>query len=263
VAGTASHVRRQGTHAWACRDSKRRENIVLGLLKKLFPPTARTALRSKLADWKLHRAIQPLIETGRFTDAQLLAFRRAWSNEGFSADVRYLAETIRLIEKHGGPVLECGTGATSLIAGILGERYGFETYCLEQDPVWSLIARRALEYHRIGHVHILDTPLQSYGPYVWYDTAGQQLPKHFGVILCDGPFVDRSRGDAIYNSWRYGVLPFLHRTDATFDALLLDDVNDKRAMKVLQRWIVDWNTRHDVISSDDGDCAIVRAGYMN
>jgi hypothetical protein len=63
-----------------------------------------------------------LIEPATYARQQLLAFRRAWSNEGFSADVRYLAETIRLIEKHGGPVLECGTGASSLIAGILGER---------------------------------------------------------------------------------------------------------------------------------------------
>lgn len=236
---------------------------MLGLLKKLIPPSGRNAIRSKLADWKLHRAIQPLIATGRLTSEQLVAFRRAWSNEGFSADVRYLAETIALIEKHGGPVLECGTGATTIIAGILGERYGFETYCLEQDRAWGQLARRALEYHRISGVHVLDAPLQSFGPYAWYNTTGLQLPQHFGVILCDGPFVDRSRGDAIYNSWRYGVLPFLHRTDSTFDALLLDDMNDKRATNVLQRWIADWNTRHDVISSEDGECAIVRAGYMN
>lgn len=231
---------------------------MLGLLKKLIPPSQRDAIRSKLTDWNLRRALQPLIANGRFTPEQLVAFRSAWSNDGFSADVAYLEETIRLIEKHGGPVLECGTGATSLISGILGERYGFDTYCLEQDRTWALLAQHALDYHEIGRVHILDTPLRSYGPYAWYDTEGLQLPKHFGVILCDGPFVDRSRGDAIYNSWRYGVLPFLRRTGSTFDALLLDDVNDKRADNVLQRWITDWNTRHDVISSEHGDCAIVR-----
>ena len=240
---------------------KLKENrSVLGLLKKLIPPSGRTAIRSKLTDWNLRRALQPLIATGSFTPAQLVEFRSAWSNEGFSADVRYRAETIRLIEKHGGPVLECGTGATTLIAGILGQRYGFDTYCLEQDLTWSLAAQHALAYHRIGRVHILDTPLRSYGPYAWYATEGLNLPKHFGVILCDGPFIDRSRGDAIFKSWRYGVLPFLRRTDSTFDALLLDDVNDKRAPNVLQRWIADWNIRHDVISSEDGECAIVRSG---
>ena len=233
---------------------------MLGPLKRLIPPAGRDAIRNKLRDWKLRWAIQPLVATGRFTPEQLNSFRSAWSNEGFSADVRYLAETIRLLEKHRGPVLECGTGATTLIAGILGERYGFDTYCLEQDKAWGQLTRRALDYHRIRRVHILDTPLQSYGPYAWYNTTGLQLPKHFGLILCDGPFVDRCRGDAIYKSWRYGVLPFLHRTDSTFDALLLDDVNDKRARSVLQRWFADWNTRHDVISSEDGECAIVRAG---
>jgi hypothetical protein len=239
---------------------KFKENVtLLGLLKRLIPSSGRTAIRSKLSDWSLRRAIQPLIATGRFTPEQLVAFRSAWSNEGFSADVSYLAEMIRLIEKHGGPVLECGTGATTLIAGILGQRYGFDTYCLEQDPAWSLAAQHALAYHRIDRVHILDTPLRSYGPYAWYGTEGLNLPKHFGVILCDGPFIDRSRGDAIYKSWRYGVLPFLRRTDSTFDALLLDDVNDKRAPNVLQRWIADWNTRHDVISSENGECAIVRS----
>ncbi len=244
----------------ACLAINQKENTnVLGLLKMLIPPSGRVAIRSKLADWNLHRAIQPLIATGRFTSEQLVTFRSAWSNEGFSADVGYLAETIRLIEKHRGPVLECGTGATTIISGILGERYGFDTYCLEQDRSWSLAARHALEYHNIRRVHILDTPLQSYGRYAWYNTAGLDLPKHFGVILCDGPFVDRSRGDAIYDSWRYGVLPFLHRTDTTFDALLLDDVNDNRAPNVLQRWIADWNTRHHVISSENGECAIVRS----
>jgi hypothetical protein len=233
---------------------------MLRLIKKVIPVSGRQAIRRKLDDWELRRAMEPLRRNGKFSTDELAAFHKAWGNEGFSADRRYLAEVIRLIEAHPGPVLECGTGGTTVLAGVLAERYDFDVYSLEQDPEWSVASRRAVRYNDLKRVRIFDTPLKKFSDYMWYDTERVSLPKHFGLIICDGPFIEQTLGDPIYPNWRYGVLPYLKQSGTTFDALLLDDVNDQRAKGVLDRWQREYDAKQELISAQEGDCAIIRAG---
>lgn len=233
---------------------------MLTALKRIVPAAARRSIRQKLDDWKLRKAIQPLRREGKFTAEELADFHKAWGNEGFSADRRYLAETLRLIEQHRGPVLECGTGGTTVLAAVLAERLGFEIYSLEQDPDWSVVAQRALKYNHLSSVRILDAPLRTSGDAMWYDTSKLSLPRHFGVIVCDGPFIAQSQGEAIYRNWRYGVMPYLKHSGTTFGALLLDDVDDARAVPILERWRTEFNTTYEIIDTGPREkCAIVRS----
>ena len=228
------------------------------LLKRSLPEPARRTIKLKLWDLSLRKAIEPLRRTGNFTGPELNAFWQAWGNQGFSADKRYLQETIRLIEENRGAVLECGTGATTVIAGVLAERYGFHVYSLEQDPAWSSKASRAIVRNGLNRVHIIDAPLKRFGDCMWYDPGKASVPDRIGLIICDGPYIAQELGEPVYSSWRYGVLRYLLDNKIEFGALLLDDVNDPRAPAVLSRWKREFGITYELIHTDEGDCSVVR-----
>lgn len=60
-------------------------------------------------------------------------FRRAWGNESFSADMAYLSEIVSRVERSTAPILECGSGVTTLVAALIGERRNLTVWSLEQD----------------------------------------------------------------------------------------------------------------------------------
>jgi hypothetical protein len=167
------------------------------------------------------------------TAAQIAAFHNSWQDTGFAADCSYLTRLLRFLEKlkSSDAVLECGSGGTTLLADVTGTQRGFRTYSLEQDPEWALPVQRWLK----GSAHILDAPLKNFPTYQWYDVR-EALPMHFALIICDGPYIDKTLGEPAHSAWRFGVLPWLSQTGRTFDALLLDDVNDARGPALLERW---------------------------
>jgi hypothetical protein len=198
------------------------------------------------------RALKPLRSNGRLTRDEIEAFRRAWGNEGFAADTDFLEQLLNCLAR--GPVLECGTGGTTLLEDAIAARNGFEVYCLEQEPSWSDEVRK----YPLHAVKIVDASLKNFGSFYWYD-APDSLPKHFGVVVCDGPYVDRQLGEPYYSAWRYGVLPWFKQTGRTFEVLLLDDVECDRGLPLLTRWKQEFEMQIETVKTTNGQCAIVRA----
>jgi hypothetical protein len=106
-------------------------------------------------------------------------------------------------------------------------------------------------------VEIIDAPLRNFGKYYWYDVR-VKLPMHFALIVCDGPYIDVALGEPVYSAWRYGVMPWLKSTGRTYDFLLLDDVDDKRAPATLELWKREFGVKVESIKSEQGECAIIR-----
>jgi hypothetical protein len=211
----------------------------------------KTKVKLALQNWRIQRTLEPL-ERGGMTRQEMAAFRHAFSNEGFSADVDCLLAL--QWELKGGAVLECGTGATTLIAERIGAKEGFRTYSLEQDPEWSEYVRRFL----LGTdaVQVIDAVLTDRGDHFWYD-APNDLPQHFSLVICDGPAV-YDVPEPHLSGWRYGVLPWLEDTGRTFDVLLLDDTNEPRGQPLLARWQKDFGVSAEVVQAGNGSYAIVR-----
>lgn len=226
--------------------------------RRLIPKSVRRVLAQSLADRRLDRAIARFRRSGEFGPGELHEFWAACGNEGFSADKRFLAETARIIQLHPGDVLECGTGATTLIAAMLAERHGFTVHSLEQDPAWSLRAQQMLERNRLTQVVVHDAPLRVYGDHMWYGADSLPLPLQFGSVICDGPFIAEGLGEPIYSGWRYGVIPYFRRTERSYEALLLDDANDRRAQDVMDRWKREFGVDVSVTRAQEGDFALIR-----
>jgi hypothetical protein len=230
-------------------------------LRRIFPTPLKRAARSVVGalsrfadDRRLKRACASLKEGNGDRREVLTALRRAWGNESFSADVAYLTESARRVEAQRLPILECGSGVTTLVAGALSP---VPVLSLEQDAEWAEFVRRRLDLCGIRGVTVLHAPLARYGDYVWYDLNGVTLPPRFGFVMCDGPAVFESEGDC-YPAWRYGVLPALGERGVRVDEILLDDATEPRAPRLLERWEKEFGMRHVLLRSAEGDCAVVR-----
>src|SRR5262249_11240056 len=82
-------------------------------LARFIPAPAKEMIKNGLRFNAIRRALKPLKATGTMTDEEIATLHQAWGNDGFAADRDFLAQLLTLLK--GGPVLECGTGATTLI----------------------------------------------------------------------------------------------------------------------------------------------------
>jgi hypothetical protein len=79
----------------------------------------------------------------------------AWGNEDYAASPEYLAAIAAAMREMPGPVLECGSGLSTIVLAIEGERYGVDVYALEHDPAWAARTRAELERHRRTRAHVI------------------------------------------------------------------------------------------------------------
>jgi hypothetical protein len=207
-------------------------SIRLGKLKRLVPAPLKRAAKEALLDRTFRNAIWrvadlPLgIVPSRELVKDLLV---GWGNEGFAAQTDYLEEVSRQAAKTNGPILECGSGLTSIMLGMLAGRRGVETWSLEHFAEWQARVTGVLERFAIPNVHICAAPLRSFGEFDWYDAPLALMPEEFRLVICDGPPGSTAGG-------RYGLLPVMGERLSAGSVTLLDDATRPGELEVLQRW---------------------------
>ncbi len=125
--------------------------------------------------------------------------RMGWGNEGWSADTSYLEAVCYWASRIRGPILECGSGLTTLLLGIIAPN---RATTLEHLPEWKEHVQQAAAKHSIP-VNLFTAPLADYGGFHWYSLSGL-LTGDFELVICDGP-PSRVIGG------RYGLLPVASR----------------------------------------------------
>ena len=152
----------------------------------------------------------------------------AWGNIGYSASARYLQQVERIFRASDGPVLECGSGATTLLIALLAERYNRKAWTFEHHGHWSYHVSEVLDALELKQVTVCHAPLKSYGDFEWYDVPSE-LPSDFGMVICDGP-PGRIRGG------RYGLFPVMGDHLDPACRILLDDTHRKNEQDLIKRW---------------------------
>jgi hypothetical protein len=219
--------------------------------KRVLDPLAR-----RICDQRLPRVVREYRSNVAPDREFIRRLRHAWGNEAWSADASYVCEVISRAGGCSGPVLECGSGLTTLVAALAGEKRDVTVWSLEQDEGFADLVSRRLRRNKINNVHIRYAPLKDYGEFVWYDLTGIDLPDHFELVVCDGPGVRDCWGDS-YLMWRYGVLPVLEERGVSVGEMLLDDATEPRGANLLSRWEKDFGMVHRLIRAEDGDCAVL------
>lgn len=216
-------------------------------LRPLVPRAVKAPVREILESWDawqrsraLARAIAALrreVQNGAVSPDLWPELRAAWGNTAYTADAAYLAEIADRALARRGPVLECGSGLSTVVLGVIADHHGTGVWSLEQDREWQRVMSGHLVRLAIRHVAIWHTPLQQRDDYAWYQLAGRDLPHAFLHVCCDGPAVfPRDWPAPVHASWRGGVVPELTRLGIGFDEIVLDDADDPRCEALCGRW---------------------------
>ena len=138
----------------------------------------------------------------------------AWDNP-WSVTGDMLAVATEMARRADGPILECGSGLTSLAMAAATPQL---VHALEHDAGWQ--ARVTQEARRAGvdNLHVHMTPLHD----GWYADCPDD---EFALVLCDGPV--RGQGD------RRGLFNLSHRISGP---VIMDDCDDDRHLALLTDW---------------------------
>lgn len=181
--------------------------------------------------WRaMRRFMRDLPQTSQGFDPQLLSeLVQGWGNS-WSAQHEYLSACLEHVRDSDGPILECGSGLSTVLAGAVAQSRGIRIFSLEHDPKWASRTQKYLDKYRIYSVTMAVAPIRSYGDFDWYSLPSlQTIPGKIALVICDGP-PGGTRGG------RYGLVPVMLdklRPDCT---ILLDDGarDDERA--IAARW---------------------------
>jgi hypothetical protein len=204
----------------------------LTTLKRLVPRAIKEDIRRRLQERRLASAIQSIrrLPDGASPSAGLLErLETGWSNDGMAAQVRFLEEVARHALATPGPILECGSGLTTLILSLLAGRRGVDVWTLEHFPDWHARVSNTLARHNLPHVNNVLAPLKDYGDFCWYDLPLDQMPKQFSLVVCDGPPGTTKGG-------RVGLVPVLKTRLGPGSVILFDDAHREEEARAMSLW---------------------------
>ena len=160
---------------------------------------------------------------------QLTELITGWSNDGYAANLEYLEAVAKYAVETKGPVLECGSGVTTILMGILCGKRNIDVWSLEHFDDWRKRVSGVLAENGIARAHVCSAPLVEYGEFVWYDPPLAQMPEAFSLVICDGPPGSTKGG-------RYGLLPVLGERLPPGSTILLDDAGRPGEAELIKRW---------------------------
>lgn len=174
-----------------------------------------------------------------------------WDNERWSADESYLAEAVRLAARARGPILECGSGLTTLLMGAVTVRTGARIHALEGNPEWRERAAGAATRYGMTNITVHLAPMRDFGEFDWYDAPVATLPRDFALVICDGPPASTRGG-------RSGMLSVMRGNLALDCTVLIDDTNRPAEHDVVQRWMRELGASSESRASGRGFARIER-----
>jgi hypothetical protein len=203
------------------------------LLKGLVPAGARRYLRARQRDlifWRALRRFRRNPAAATQPGSRILPdLIYGWGNEEWSALDEYLVACVKDALASDGPILECGSGLTTLLVGVVLQQRNGTLWSLEHTPVWADRVERYLGRFRIGSVMLCRVRLKDFGDFTWYDPPMAALSESFSLVICDGPPADTPGG-------RYGLGPVMREKLKRGCVILLDDAEREQEQAIARRW---------------------------
>ena len=170
------------------------------------------------------------LRDGMFPDTALLRqLKWWWGNPGYTSTIDYLAAVWSASAKSDGPILECGSGLTTLVAGAVAAKNGTRLVVLEHhQPSYDRMIK-ILEQLKLTHIQLLYCPLTSFDGFDWYDTHDHMVPEKVALVICDGPPGSVPGG-------RYGLIPLMQHTFDQTTRILMDDTHRRKERAVIRCW---------------------------
>jgi len=198
-------------------------------LKRLIPRALRPACRELVFQRAMKRFLADPMACARAGHPVLRDLVYGWGNEPSSAQDEYLAACIVEASAAEGPILECGSGLSTLIVGEIARRRGLAHWALEHTTRWAATVIARLERYGIDRTTLCVAPLRDHGDFAWYAPPLEKMPASFALVVCDGP-PGTTRGG------RYGLAPVVGDRLEPGCVLLLDDAGRDEERAIAKRW---------------------------
>ena len=198
----------------------------------IIPKPTRAFLKQSYRNvifWKAIMQFQKNPEESIADTALISRLIYGWGNEGYSALEEYLLGCLQHVSECSGPILECGSGLSTILVGIVAQKKRATVWSLEHDSEWGKRVSKYLKKYRIDSVKLSVLPLKEYENFAWYAPPIDEMPKTFSLVLCDGP-PGKTRGG------RYGLLPIMKKRFHAGCIILLDDAAREEEQAIAARW---------------------------
>ena len=207
-------------------------NPLRNAVKSLLPSRLREALRPRHRAFVLRRAMTRLMKdpaacadpANPIVDDLVYG----WGSN-LSAQDEYLRACIDLALNTRGPILECGSGLSTLVIGAIAAKRGEGHWSLEHKPEWAAIVQGHLTSFGLDRVVLAGKALKDYGDFSWFDPALESMPEQFALVICDGP-------PAATKGGRYGLVPVMRGRLRPGSIILLDDAGREHERAIAGRW---------------------------
>ncbi|HEY96709.1 MAG TPA: hypothetical protein G4O16_00820 [Dehalococcoidia bacterium] len=164
---------------------------------------------------------------------------RAWGNMSYSASIEYLEECVQYSAKSRLPILECGSGLSTIVIGLIAKKYGNIVWSLEHMKSWYERIKKALIKYEIDSVKINYGPMTEYGDYVWYKAPLDSMPDKFSLVVCDGPAGVKTRA-------KHNIFPIMKERFAPDCVILYDDANKVIPEDAITDWVEKLNMSYEI-----------------
>ena len=202
-------------------------------LKSVVPKRTKEWGRRILFNASMSR-LQKCLAVGHRPSPKLIwGLQHGWGNLGWSAKPEFLLEVLDYALSAGGPILECGSGLSTIIMGLATRNSKTPVLALEHIPSWADRVQSILDDYRLDHVSLKLSTISPQGRFDWYDLP-RDLPDFFSIVICDGP-PSQTRGG------RYGLLPLMRSRLTGDSVVLLDDLVRSSEQETVSRWQEEFN----------------------
>jgi len=201
--------------------------------------------RKRLTFWLAMRRFKRALssEAPEFDSRVLSDLVFGWGN-AWSAQLEYLIATLEHVRNADGPVLECGSGLSTILIGAVAQSRGKSVLSLEHEPKYAARVRDYLEKYDIRSVDLYVAPLKSYGDFDWYQVPRlDSITEKFSVVICDGP-PGATRGG------RHGVVPVMLEKLKRDCTILLDDGARAEEQAIAARWAPMLSTKVELLGKE-------------
>ncbi len=217
--------------------------MLTDLVRPVVPPGARRWLRQWDRERRFARGMKRLRQHDTFVPLSVEALGDllyGWNNP-WSLRQELICQLWDDAWHTKGPILECGSGLSTILLAAVAEKRKAEVVSLEHDQRWYQRMVRVLGAFGLDQVRLVYAPLVESATYSWYDVP-PDLPTGFSLVICDGPPGDTRGG-------RYGLLPRMGRHLGADCVILVDDAARPGEQAVLERWAEEYALRRREVAA--------------
>jgi hypothetical protein len=227
-------------------------------IKKLVPRSVKAYVKLVLRERQLAQALKEIrtLSAGEIPSQELLnRCQEGWGDDGYRAIGGYFEEVVTAAVSSKGPILELGSGLTTLLLGLLAPKNGISVWSLEHHPQFFARTQAKLARYKIHGINLILAPLSDYGDFSWYSSPElQNMPMDFRLVIADGP-------PGTGHGGRVGLLPVMRNRFAPEIIILLDDVDRVGELEVLRCWSEQYHVSYEVRAKDGKAWAICRPNW--